>query len=130
MAQAQRAATRHADEAPHPPIVSRNEWLKARKTLLTHEKDLTRHYDTVNAERRRLPMVRIEKNYTFEGPRGTEDLKALFDGRRQLVVYHFMFDPDWKKGCPACTAYVDALGSVDQLHQKDTNFALISRAPY
>ena len=88
------------NEVPHPPIVSRDRWLDARKKLLAQEKELTRQYDRVNAERRRLPMVRIEKNYKFEGPGGVLSLKDLFDGRRQLVVYHFMFDPAWDKGCP------------------------------
>lgn len=82
----------------HPPIASREEWLAARKKLLAEEKELTRHYDRVNAERRRLPMVKIEKekvekDYLFYGTHGQPNLKALFDGRRQLIVYHFMFDP-------------------------------------
>ena len=93
------------NEVPHPPIVSRDRWLDARKKLLAEEKELTRQYDRVNAERRRLPMVRIEKNYRFEGPGGVLSLKDLFEGRRQLVVYHFMFDPAWEKGCPGCTSY-------------------------
>ena len=130
MAQAQRV-TRHAEAStvPHPPIVSEAEWLVARKTLLVHEKDLTRHYDRVNAERRRLPMVRIEKDYVFASPRGTCDFKALFEDRRQLVVYHFMFDPAWKKGCPNCTMYVDMLGDLSLLGKRDTTFAMVSRAP-
>ena len=82
----------------HPPIVSRSEWLAERKKLLTAEKELTKHYDRVNAERRRLPMVRVEKDYVFDGPNGKPSLKDLFEGRRQLIVYHFMFDPTWDKG--------------------------------
>jgi predicted dithiol-disulfide oxidoreductase (DUF899 family) len=106
---------------PHPPIASRDQWLAERKKLLTHEKELTKQRDRVNAERRRLPMVKIEENYVFDGPNGKQNLKALFDSRRQLIVYHFMFDPAWDKGCPGCTGYVSADG--------DTTFALVSRAP-
>src|ERR1017187_5298899 len=96
----------------HPEILSRDQWLAERKELLAHEKDLTKHYDRVNAERRRLPMVKIEKNYVFGGPHGTPSLKDLFEGRRQLIVYHFMFDPAWDKGCSGCTSFVDALGDL------------------
>jgi predicted dithiol-disulfide oxidoreductase (DUF899 family) len=86
--------------------------------------------DRVAAERRRLPMVRIEKNYVFEGPGGSRRLVELFEGRTQLIVYHFMFDPDWEKGCPGCTGYVDALGDLSMLAERDTSFVLISRAPF
>ena len=88
---------------PHPPIVSRDEWLAERKKLLSEEKELTKHYDRVNAERRRLPMVKIEKDYVFDGTKGKQNLKTLFGGQRQLIVYHFMFDPAWDKGCSGCT---------------------------
>ena len=81
----------------HPPIVSRDEWLGERKKLLAAEKELTKQYDRVNAERRRLPMVKIEKDYLFDGPNGKLSLKDLFEGRRQLIIYHFMFDPAWDK---------------------------------
>jgi predicted dithiol-disulfide oxidoreductase (DUF899 family) len=114
---------------PHPPIVSPDQWLAERKKLLADEKELTKHYDSVNAMRRRLPMVKIEKDYVFDGPNGRASLKDLFDGRLQLVVYHFMFDPTWDKGCPGCTAYADALGNLSMLNDRDTTFALISRAP-
>jgi predicted dithiol-disulfide oxidoreductase (DUF899 family) len=114
---------------PHPPIASRDQWLAERRKLLAHEKDLTRHGDRVTAERRRLPMVKIEKDYVFDGPEGKRDLKALFDGRRQLIVYHFMFDPAWDKGCSGCTGLVNALGDLSMLAQRDTSFVLISRAP-
>src|ERR1700687_2337066 len=117
------------NEVPHPPIVSRDQWLGERKKLLAHEKELTKQYDRVNAERRRLPMVRIEKNYLFESPGGQQSLKDLFEGRRQLVIYHFMFDPSWEKGCPGCTAYVNAIGDLSMLDKCDTTFALVSRAP-
>jgi predicted dithiol-disulfide oxidoreductase (DUF899 family) len=115
---------------PHPPIVSRDEWLVKRKELLAHEKELTKQYDRVNAERRRLPMVKIEKDYTFEGSGGKQNLKGLFEGHRQLIVYHFMFDPAWEKGCPGCTGFVDALGDLSLLNKRDTRFVVISRAPY
>ncbi len=114
---------------PHPPIVSRDEWLGERLKLLAHEKELTKEYDRVNAERRRLPMVKIEKSYSFEARGGKRTLKDLFDGRRQLIVYHFMFDPAWDKGCPGCTGFVSALGDLSLLNQRDTTFVVISRAP-
>jgi predicted dithiol-disulfide oxidoreductase (DUF899 family) len=88
-----------APSIPHPPIVSRDAWLVERKQLLTHEKELTKQRDRVNAERRRLPMVKLEKTYVFEGPNGKRTLQDLFEGRRQLIVYHFMFDPDCSKVC-------------------------------
>ena len=113
---------------PHPKIVSRDRWLSERMELLAHEKALTKQYDRVSAERRRLPMVKIEKNYVFDGPKGKLRLKDFFDGRRQLIIYHFMFDPAWEKGCPACTSYVDALGDLSMLNQRDTTFVLVSRA--
>ena len=118
-----------ASTIPHPPIVSRDQWLGERKKLLAHEKDCTRQYDRVNAERRRLPMVKIEKDYIFDGPNGKTSLKDLFAGRRQLVVYHFMFDPAWQKGCPGCTRYVNAIGDLSMLNDRDTTFVLVSRAP-
>jgi predicted dithiol-disulfide oxidoreductase (DUF899 family) len=114
---------------PHPQIVSQEQWLSERMKLVAHEKELTKHRDRVNAERRRLPMVKIEKHDVFDGPNGKQSLKALFDGRRQLVVYHFMFDPAWEKGCPGCTSYASSLGDLSKLYDRDTTFALISRAP-
>jgi predicted dithiol-disulfide oxidoreductase (DUF899 family) len=116
-------------DVPHPPIVSREQWLDARKKLLAQEKELTRQYDRVNAERRRLPMVKIEKHYMFEGPGGEQSLLDLFEGRRQLVVYHFMFDPAWEKGCPGCTGYANAIGDLGMLDKCDTTFVMVSRAP-
>jgi predicted dithiol-disulfide oxidoreductase (DUF899 family) len=88
---------------PHPPIVSRQDWLAQRQALLAEEKALTRNGDRINAQRRRLPMVKLEKTYLFDGPTGKTRLAELFAGRRQLIVYHFMFDPAWEKGCPGCT---------------------------
>jgi predicted dithiol-disulfide oxidoreductase (DUF899 family) len=114
---------------PHPPVASRDQWLVERKKLLAHEKELTKHRDRVNAERRRLPMVRVDKDYVFDGPNGKRNLKDLFEGRRQLIVYHFMFDPDWDKGCPACTRHVNAIGDLSRLNALDTTFVLVSRAP-
>src|ERR1700720_2204073 len=114
---------------PHPPIVSRGQWLDERKKLLVREKELTKHRDSINAERRRLPMVKIEKDYGFDGPNGKPSLKALLESRRQLVVYHFMFDPAWDKGCPGCTSYANALGDLSKLYDHDTTFVLVSRAP-
>src|SRR5580704_5800003 len=112
-----------------PNIVSREEWLIERKKLLDHEKELIKHYDKVNAERRRLPMVKIETNYIFDGPGGRQSLEDLFEDRRQLIVYHFMFDPKWDKGCSGCTAYVDALGDLSMLNDRDTALVVVSRAP-
>lgn len=113
----------------HPPIASPVQWLAARKRLLQREKEVTRHSDRIAAARRRLPMVKIEKDYVFDGPGGKRRLRDLFGGRRQLIVYHFMFDPAWTKGCPGCTGYVDALGDLSMLAERDTAFVLISRAP-
>lgn len=113
----------------HPQIASYDEWLAARKELLTKEKELTRARDALSTARRRLPMVRIDKDYTFMGPDGAVDLPDLFDGRRQLIIYHFMFDPRWDVGCQGCTGFVDALGDLSMLQDRDTTFKLVSRAP-
>ncbi len=112
------------------PIVSRDEWLIARKQLLTKEKELTQHRDTVNAERRRLPMVEIDKRYVFEGPTGQTSLRDLFEDRPQLIIYHFMFDPSWDEGCPSCSFLVDNIGHLSHLHARNTTLALVSRAPW
>src|SRR5258708_40253004 len=90
-----------------PLVVSREEWLVARKELLAKEKELSRQRDLLNAERRRLPMVEIDKQYVFEGRYGRGGLQDLFDGRGQLLVYHFMFDPGWDEGCPTCPFLTD-----------------------
>jgi predicted dithiol-disulfide oxidoreductase (DUF899 family) len=113
----------------YPNVVSREQWLTARKQLLAKEKELTRHRDEVNAERRRLPMVRIDKAYVFAGRSGKETLLDLFDGRRQLIVYHFMFDPAWDEGCRSCSFMVDNIGNLAHLHARDTSLVLVSRAP-
>jgi predicted dithiol-disulfide oxidoreductase (DUF899 family) len=114
-----------------PEIATRDEWLRARLELLQREKELTRARDALNADRRRLPMVRIEKDYVFEGPQGTAGLADLFEGRRQLFLQHFMFDPAWTDGCASCSAGADELaqGLIDHLHIRDTTFAAVSRAP-
>ena len=117
------------DTTAHPPITTRAEWLVARKALLVRERELTKQRDAVNAHRRRLPMVRVDKSYLFDTPDGEKTLLDLFEGRRQLVVYHFMFDPSWEKGCPGCTGFVDALGDTSLLNARDTTFAVIARAP-
>src|SRR5215469_10767448 len=114
----------------YPQIVSREEWNAARAELLIKEKEATRARDQLNAERRRLPMVRMEKAYTFQGPKGTVGLADIFEGRRQLIIYHFMFDPDWTDGCPSCTILVNTMPlRVDGIQQSDTTLALVSRAP-
>jgi predicted dithiol-disulfide oxidoreductase (DUF899 family) len=114
----------------YPPIVSRDEWAAARAALLIKEKEATRARDRLNAERRRLPMVKMEKEYIFEGPDGRASLFGLFDGRRQLIVYHFMFDPSWDDGCPSCTNLVDNIPfRLARINRRDTTMVLVSRAP-
>ena len=113
-----------------PEVVSREEWLAARNELLAKEKELTRARDRVNAGRRRLPMVRMDKPYTFEGPDGTVGLLDLFEGRPQLVMHHFMFGPEWDQGCPSCASAADGIGRLRQLHVRNTTLVAVSRAPY
>ena len=112
-----------------PNTASRADWLAARKKFLEKEKQLMRERDALNEERRQLPMVRIEKDYVFDGPAGRVKLIDLFDGRRQLIVYHFMFDPAWEKACPGCTGFVNDIPDVSGLHKHDTSLAVIARAP-
>jgi predicted dithiol-disulfide oxidoreductase (DUF899 family) len=114
-----------------PEVVSRVEWLEARKELLTKEKEMTRARDALSTMRRELPMVRIGQRYEFTGPNGTSSLDELFGGNRQLIVQHFMFDPDWDDGCPSCTAAADELsaGLLDHLSARSTGFVAVSRAP-
>jgi predicted dithiol-disulfide oxidoreductase (DUF899 family) len=115
-----------------PEIVSREEWLAARERLLTREKEFTRQRDALNAERRRLPMVRVDKDYVFEGQDGQASLRDLFEDSSQLIVYHLMFDPAWENACPGCTASMDEINAPLLAHLKvrDTTFAAVSRAPY
>ncbi|MDQ3994150.1 MAG: DUF899 domain-containing protein [Actinomycetota bacterium] len=116
-----------------PEVVSEADWQVAHEALLRKEKEATRARDALAAERRRLPRVRIEKDYVFEGRDGAARLVDLFDGRRQLILYHFMFAPDvegWPSaGCPGCSMFVDQVGHLAHLHARDTSFVLVSRAP-
>lgn len=114
-----------------PQIVSEEQWVQDRKELLAKEKQLTKMHEALNAERRRLPMVRVDKNYIFEGPNGQLSLLELFGGSRQLIVKHFMFDPTWDAGCPGCSADADEFseGLVVHLKSRDTAYAEVSRAP-
>lgn len=118
---------------PLPAIASQAEWLAAHEKLLAKEKELTRAHDRLAAERRRMPMAKIDKAYVFEGPAGKVSLADLFEGRRQLILYHFMFAPGvdgWPSaGCPGCSMFVDQIGHPTHMHARDTSFALVSRAP-
>src|SRR3954470_5316616 len=118
------------DDMKLPQVVSRDEWRAARAELLVKEKAATRAQDELNADRRRLPMVEIDKEYVFEGPTGRITLPDLFEGRMQLVVYHFMFEPEWDGGCRSCSAFLDQIGHLAHLNARGTTFAAVSRAPY
>jgi predicted dithiol-disulfide oxidoreductase (DUF899 family) len=111
-----------------PKIVSEAEWQDARAALLVKEKAATRALDALAAERRRLPMVRIDKDYVFEGLDGDERLADIFEGRRQLLIYHFMLGPG-EDACTGCSSFTDNVGNLSHLHARDTTFALMSRAP-
>ncbi len=114
----------------HPRVVSQAEWVAARKELLKKEKELTRQRDAVSAQRRELPWVKVEKEYTFDTPGGKKKLAELFEGRSQLFVYHFMFGPEWEEGCPSCSFNMDHVdGAVVHLAQRDVTFLAVSRAP-
>jgi predicted dithiol-disulfide oxidoreductase (DUF899 family) len=113
-----------------PQIVSREEWQAAREELLVKEKAATRARDALNAARRGLPMVEIDKEYAFESGDGKATLPDLFRGRDQLVVYHFMFAPEWDAGCRSCSAFLDQIGHLAHLRARGTEFAAVSRAPY
>jgi len=112
-----------------PRIVPREEWLEARKRLLAEEKAATQARDALNARRRELPMVRVDKDYIFETAAGKANLRELFDGRRQLVIYHFMFHRERGEGCPGCSHFADNIGHLAHLRTRNTTFALVSRAP-
>lgn len=119
----------NANPAVHP-IVSKEEWLAARRLLLAREKELTAQRDLVNAERRRLPWLPVDKAYVFDGPKGRESLADLFEGRSQLIVYHFMFGPGWEEGCPSCSFLSDHIdGTLAHLAARDITLAVVSRAP-
>lgn len=115
-----------------PEVASREEWLTARRRLLRREKELTRERDSINAERRQLPMVQIEKDYRFTGPDGEVGLLDLFGGRNQLLLQHLMYDPSWDEPCGSCTAMADGMGENvrDQLRRRNTAFVAVSRVPF
>lgn len=112
------------------PVVSKDRWLAERKTLLAHEKELTRLGDQIARERRALPWVRVEKHYVFDGPEGRCTLAELFEGRRQLMVQHFMLAPGWEQGCPSCSFMADHADGMNlHLANRDLSFVAVSRAP-
>jgi predicted dithiol-disulfide oxidoreductase (DUF899 family) len=114
----------------HNQVVSRDEWLAARKQLLIKEKELTRLRDQINADRHALPWVKVEKPYVFDGPNGSQTLADLFDGRSQLIIKHFMLGPDWEDGCVGCSFELDHVeGALVHLEHHDVSYAVVSRAP-
>ena len=114
----------------HHPIVSRDEWIAARKAHLAKEKELTRAYDELSRQLRELPWVKVEKNYVFDGPNGKETLADLFGGRSQLIVNHFMLGPEWKEGCVGCSFGADEVeGALIHVAHRDLAYVVISRAP-
>jgi predicted dithiol-disulfide oxidoreductase (DUF899 family) len=118
------------DSEVNPRVVSEAEWLVARKDLLTREKELTRLRDEVSRHRRELPWVKVDKKYVFDGPHGKETLADLFEDRSQLIVYHFMFAPEWEEGCKSCSYLADHFDGANwHLPHRDVTFAVISRAP-
>jgi predicted dithiol-disulfide oxidoreductase (DUF899 family) len=112
-----------------PQVVSETEWHAAQEALRAEEKEATQARDALAAKRRRLPMVRIDKDYIFDGPDGKASLLDLLEGRRQLLLYHFMFGPNQDAGCDGCSMVVDQIGHLAHLHARNTSFALVSRAP-
>ena len=112
-----------------PEIVTEEEWQSARQALLAEEKEATRRRDALAAKRRRLPMVAVEKDYILDGPGGKASLLDLFEGRTQLLLYHFMFGPNQDVGCDGCSMFVDQIGHLAHLHARGTSFALVARAP-
>jgi predicted dithiol-disulfide oxidoreductase (DUF899 family) len=111
-------------------VVSRDEWLAARTEHLRREKEFSKLRDQLSAERRALPWVRVDKTYTFDTPDGPRTLADLFDGRSQLIVYHFMFGPSWEEGCPSCSLLSDHIdGATVHLAQRDVTLVAVSRAP-
>jgi len=112
-------------------IVTHDQWLAARKAFLAKEREFTHMRDELSRQRRELPLERVEKQYVFEGPNGNESLADLFAGRSQLVIYHFMFGPNWKEGCPSCSYLADGFdGAIPHLAARDTTFLVVSRAPF
>jgi predicted dithiol-disulfide oxidoreductase (DUF899 family) len=113
----------------NPKVVSASDWLAARKELQIAEEQALAHLAEVSAKRRELPATKVEKSYVFEGPAGKVSLLDMFEGRRQLIIQHFMFDPDWDEGCPFCSHQADSVPHLSHLHARDTTFAAVSRAP-
>lgn len=112
-------------------VVSNEEWLEARKAFLAKEKEFTRQRDELSRLRRELPWTKVEKNYVFDGPNGKEALADIFDGRSQLVIYHFMFGPEWEQGCSSCSFEADHFNSfIVHLNARDVSLAAVSRAPF
>jgi predicted dithiol-disulfide oxidoreductase (DUF899 family) len=117
--------------APGHEVVSPELWLAARRRLLEKEKEFTRLRDELSRQRRELPWERVDPQYVFEGLAGRESLADLFDGRSQLIVYHFMFGPEWREGCPSCSMVADHLqGSLSHIAQRDVSLAVVSRARF
>ena len=111
-------------------VISREEWLDARRELLAKEKEFTRLRDQLSQARRELPWVKIEKDYLFDGPNGKETLSDLFEGRSQLIIYHFMYGPDWEEGCPSCSFWADNFNGIGiHLNHRDITLIAVSRAP-
>ena len=111
-------------------VVPRDEWMERRRELLAREKEFTRARDELSRQRRELPWVKVDKRYLFDGPNGSVSLADLFDGRSQLIVYHFMYPPDWEEGCLHCSFWADHYDGMQvHLNHRDVTFAVISRAP-
>ena len=123
------SATLESPSSTHR-VVSKSEWLTARKALLAREKELTHLRDQLAADRQQLPWVKVDKSYQFEGACGSRDLAGLFADKSQLLIYHFMFGPDWAEGCPSCSMVADHLnGLAVHLTQRDISLVMVSRAP-
>src|SRR5262245_3296985 len=119
-----------ATNADAHAVVPHDQWIQARTAFLTKEKEFTRLRDDLSRQRRALPWERVEKNYVFDGTKGEESLSDLFDGRSQLIVYHFMFNPEWPEGCPSCSFWADNFNGIPiHLKHRDVSFVAISRAP-
>ena len=117
--------------ADHHPVVSHDQWLDARRSLLAKEKEFTRLREELSQQRRALPWEAVAKDYSFEGPDGNQGLSELFAGRSQLIVYHFMFAPDWDAGCPHCSFWADNFNEIIvHLNQRDVTMIAVSHAPY
>ena len=129
--QKERNDKKEKDVLDNHKIVSQSEWIKDRKDLLAKEKEFTILRDQLNQKRRDLPWVQVNKEYVFDGPDGKQSLSELFDGRSQLIVYHFMFGPSWDAGCPSCSFWVDNFNRIIiHLNQRDVTMIAVSRAPY